>query len=242
MLQKYTEYQQRYADQIRESDKVLLSMIKQSIEGRSGKPALLDIGCSTGNLLLHIQNAFPHLELIGADLAVKFVEECRVNPKLAGMSFEVMNMLDIPADSKFDVIVANAVTQFFNFEEYDQAIRSVMRALKPGGWYLSFEWLHGFEQDLEIKETSQSHPNGLKIFARPFHKVEAVFKQYGSAEIEFRPFQIPIDLVRGTTYGENREGYQNLNSYTVKAETGERLLFRGALFQPWCHLRAQKAP
>jgi hypothetical protein len=49
-----------------------------------------------------------------------------------------------------------------------------------------------------------------------------------------------MDLARGSVYKDGESGFEDLNSYTVKTETGDRLLFRGALYQPWCHMIAHK--
>ncbi|MDP2323911.1 MAG: hypothetical protein Q8N51_07775, partial [Gammaproteobacteria bacterium] len=52
-LRDYNAYQAKYAENIRESDKVLLRLVSD-IVSRAGAASLslLDIGCSTGNLLL----------------------------------------------------------------------------------------------------------------------------------------------------------------------------------------------
>ncbi|WP_204106198.1 MULTISPECIES: class I SAM-dependent methyltransferase [Spirulina sp. CCY15215] len=125
----YIAYQEQYVEQIRESDRVLIDIIGRLVseQFRQYQVNLLDIGCSTGNLLLHIKNAFPHFKLTGGDIAVKTIEECQKNPCLDGIDFQV-----------------------------------------------------------------------------------------------------------------NVDGYEDLNTYTVKTESGKRLQFRGTLFQPWCHLMAQK--
>ena len=67
MLARYDDYQQRYRDSIRESDKVLIDLIREAAAGRPAR--LLDIGCSTGNLLRHIRRLVPGLDLHGGDLA-----------------------------------------------------------------------------------------------------------------------------------------------------------------------------
>lgn len=245
LMETYAAYQRRYAERIRESDKLLIGLVERVIAERSrGGPrlSLLDVGCSTGNLLLHLRKAYPGLELTGGDLASSMIESCKADPALDGIRFEVMDMLNIRHVEEFDVVIANAVTYLFNNEEYTSAIRSVSACLKPGGWFFSFEWLHPFEHDIEILETSRTHPKGLRIHARPYSSVSAILSEHGFANYRFQPFSIPIDLPRGATYGPNEDGFEDLNSYTVKTETGERLLFRGALFQPWCHLIAQKTP
>lgn len=62
-LASYNDYQALYARQIPERDKVMLGLIA---EKTGGEGALLDIGCSTENLLLHIKRAFPQMPLAGA--------------------------------------------------------------------------------------------------------------------------------------------------------------------------------
>jgi methylase of polypeptide subunit release factors len=67
----YTEYQQRYAIEPRESDRVLIGHVAAALAGRpagAGPPRVLDIGCSTGNLLRHLARALPHAELWGGEL------------------------------------------------------------------------------------------------------------------------------------------------------------------------------
>lgn len=233
---QYVTYQQRYAGSIRESDKVLLAMIAEAA-GRPD-PAVLDIGCSTGNLLLHLREAMPQARLTGGDMAEDVIEGCRRDPNLAGIDFAVMDMTDI--QGRYDVIVANATAFFLTADEYGRALRSVADALAPGGAYIAFEWLHPFRQELAIRETSRSHPDGLTIHARSFGAVEGLLREAGFSTVDFRPFRIPIDLEQGTTFGENAEGFEDLNSYTVRTEDGERLQFRGTLHQPWCHLLARK--
>src|SRR5262245_55646915 len=49
------EYYEQFAQQIPECDKVMLGLIAEKTRGCG---SLLDIGCSTGNLLLHVSRAF----------------------------------------------------------------------------------------------------------------------------------------------------------------------------------------
>lgn len=239
----YNDYQQRYAENPRESDKKLIALIGEAIAPRlqtGEKVSLLDIGCSTGNLLFHLKRALPALELTGGDLAPGAIKQCWADPRLTDIHFEVMDILDLPS-SRFDIVVGNAVTYFFDPDQYELAVSSIARALKQDGYFLSFEFLHPFLQNLHIVEKSRSHPDGLDIYFRPYSEVEPLLHRHGFGKVAFHPFSIPIDLEKGSTYTDNKTGFEDLNSYTVKAESGERMLFRGTLFQPWCHLVAQKA-
>lgn len=238
-MTQYSAYQRKYAVQPRESDKRMLQVIAELAGGptaRGGRPALLDIGCSTGNFLRHARETLPHFDLVGGDAATAVIEQCRLDKELAGIDFLVCDMLNLHGIGQYDFIVANAVTYLFDDREYVQCLRSVQRALKPGGWYLSFEWVHPFHQELRIVETSTSHPDGLPIHARSIHKVRRVFTECGYQQIAAEPFEIPIDL---SCPGE-ADGFESISTRTIKTAEGKRLMFRGALYQPWSHLRAQK--
>jgi hypothetical protein len=55
-LRSYNAHQRQFVEQMHERDRVMLGLID---EKTGGKGSLLDIGCSTGNLLAHISRAFP---------------------------------------------------------------------------------------------------------------------------------------------------------------------------------------
>jgi SAM-dependent methyltransferase len=156
-LSDYNAYQAKYSKELRESDKVLIELIRQVIEKRGaiGQPLrLLDIGCSTGNLLLHLKKLFPKLILTGGDLAKSSLEECRANSELTDVEFIDLDMLDINTGANYDIVVANAVAVYFFWDEYQKAAKSVFTALADGGSYLAFEWLHPYvHQDIVINET-----------------------------------------------------------------------------------------
>lgn len=239
---KYNVYQQRYAENPRESDKALIRLIARSVGERlqAGEQlSLLDIGCSTGNLLYHLHNAFPDLQMTGGDLAPGAIATCRADARLSGIQLDVMDLFNLPLD-RFDLIIANAVMYYFTAQEYAQAATSISKALKKNGVYFSFEFIHPFEQDLAIREVSRSHPDGINLHFRPYSAVRPVLEECGFVSIQYIPFIIPIDLEKGSRYTDDTSGIEDLNSYTVKTQEGERMLFRGALYQPWCHLVAWK--
>jgi len=226
----YNDYQKRYANEIAERDKVMLRLIA---EKTSGKGSLLDIGCSTGNLLLHIKRAFPGMKLTGGELAESSLTTARANPDLAGIEFRTMDMLDIPG--QYDCITANAVTYLFDWPEYGRAIGSIVNALTPGGLFVSFDWYHQFAgQDLAIREVTPGHPEGLTIYSRSLDRVERIFGKAGFNAFESHPFIIPIDLP------EPNDKSADPVTYTMKLDNGKRVCMRGSLYQPWCHVTAIK--
>ncbi|MBM3461233.1 MAG: methyltransferase domain-containing protein [Armatimonadetes bacterium] len=228
-MRGYREYQEKYRHSARESDKVLIEMVREA-----GGRSVLDIGCSTGNFLLHLKNGIPGLALTGGDLVPAILEEARQRPELAGIGFEEMDIFKLAAREAYDVVVANAVVHMFTHDQLAVAYRSIHDVLRPGGWYMAFDLLHEFEQDLAIMETSKTHPSGLLLHYRPMSIARRLLEEQGFTDVEFRPFEIPIDLPR---HPDNAE----LISYTVPTREGGRLNFRGILCQPWCHMRARWA-
>jgi SAM-dependent methyltransferase len=233
---EYLDYQKRYARQIRESDKVMIELIRGALkeDSRPGKKlSLLDIGCSSGNLLLHLKRLLPDVGYYGGDLFPEIIDHCRNSPELEGIGFEVMDIRDLGDRERFDAVVVNAVLHRFDRQEFEIAIASLSRVMCPGGRLFVFDFFHPFEQELSVVEKSKIHPEGLTLVFRPFSSVTQVLGGAGFTDVRFHPFSIPIDLERPTELNDMR-------TYTIRTEVGERLNFRGILFLPWCHLVARK--
>jgi SAM-dependent methyltransferase len=232
----YNAYQRRYADTVRESDRVIIDLVRELVASRpsgSAPTRLLDLGCSTGNLLGHLRGEVSGLDLTGGDLMGSSLEQCRANPSLEGISFDEIDALAIGRPAAFDIVVVNAVFYMFSDADLEASLRSISDALAPGGALVVFDFFHPFDQDLAVLERSPTHRNGLMLHFRPFATVASTLAATGLAEPRFMPFEIPIDLPR-----PKRD--DDISSYTVSTAEGGRLLYRGALSQPWCHLVAVK--
>lgn len=236
-LDEYNAYQAKYAKQMRESDKVLIGLVGEIVakhDPAQGKLKLLDVGCSTGNLLLHLKRLLPQLALTGGDLAESSLEECRANPELEGIGFETLNLLNLPKRENYDIVTINAVLYMMEDDQFEKALQNVAGILKPGGTVIVFDFFHPYPQDLHIIEVSKSHPAGLRLRFRPMAQIESVLERSGFKNPTFRPFTLPIDLAPSGGPGD-------LITYTVPAADGRKLPFRGTLFQPWCHMSAVRA-
>jgi SAM-dependent methyltransferase len=235
MVGAYFDYQNRYAESMRENDRVLLSLMSDALAvADRGASRLLDIGCSNGNLLRHLRGIWPNIEYWGGDIQPEVIARCRSDPLLAGIRFEVMNARDLSSLPKFEIVVANAVLFRFPGPDLAAICGSIARAMAPGGWLFTLDFYHPFSQDLAIEEHSAWHPEGLKLHFRSYETARRMFSAQGFTDIRFFPFEIPIDL-------PPHADPSNISTYTRQTADGARLQFRGILFQPWCHLTARKA-
>jgi SAM-dependent methyltransferase len=222
-MRAYAGYQQRYAGTLRESDRVLIALIRaHAAPGAS----LLDMGCSTGNLLRHL--AGHGLELHGADMVAEVVDAARADPALADVAFHVQDMLDVTLERTFDIVTVNAALMFFTPQELDRALARLATLLAPGGHLIGFDYVHAFEQELEIVETSAAFPDGLRMFMRSERSLRAALAAAGLEPGAFAPFELPLDLPRPA-----REDIATWTPHPGQS-------FRGSLFQPWCHFTARK--
>lgn len=172
------------------------------------------------------------VDLIGGDLAESSLDICRKNEGLAGIAFEYLNIMDLPKAS-YDLIVVNCVLYMMNDEQYGKSLASIQSALRSGGSLLIYDFAHTFPQEIEIIEKTASHPDGLRLCFRSQKRIIEAFKKVGFDEWKFWPFELPIDLPR-------IDHEQDIITYTRKDEHGERMAFRGTLYQPWCHMIAHK--
>lgn len=225
-LESYNAYQTRYSKEPAERDKVTIQLVR---ENSKFGDHLLDIGCSTGNLLKHMSQAALGLHLTGGDLADSSIACARAN--VPDVHFSLMDMLNIKG--KYDVIVANAVCYLFDWGTFCDALGSVAEALNPGGTFIALDWYHPHTgQDVEIVERTVSHPLGLTVYSRPYARTQWHVTDYFVSG-RFQPFAMPIDLPEPPTDGLPV-------SYTRQTTEGDRLCFRGSLYQPWCHMIAKK--
>jgi SAM-dependent methyltransferase len=223
-MRVYAGYQQRYAGTVRESDKVLLELVRDAAPAGG---SLLDVGCSTGNLLRHLLGS--GLELHGADMAPDIIAADQADPALAGIEFHVADMLELDLGRTFDVVTVNAALMFFTPEELRAAIARLATAVAPGGWLIGFDFVQAFEQELEIVETSVEFPAGLRMFIRSQKSVRSALTDAGLVDPQFTAFEIPLSIEHSGTLTDIR---------TWTPAPG--LSFRGSLFQPWCHFSARK--
>ena len=231
----YRRYQERYAREPRESDRITMEIVRRELVrmGRADAGDVLDAGCSTGNLLRHMVRHVPGARLVGGDLMEGHLQQAAADPELGAVEFRRLDLADLALDRAFDVIVANAVIYLFDDDTLADALAGIGRALRPGGALVAFDFVHPFRQELAIHETSETHPEGLTLHMRSRPTLDAALSAAGLGDTEVHPFRIGIDL-------PVPPDPRDIVTRTVATREGDRLLLRGALLQPWAHIVARR--
>lgn len=235
-FQKYENHQGRYRNNPRESDKVLHRLIAGSMSGREAPVRILDAGCSNGNLLFHLRQIFEadQIELSGFDYSDDAVAFCQGDPALSGIPIFKGDIRAIPHPNHYDIIAVNAVLYCLSDDEFEEAIKSISNALRPGGRLVIFDLITDFpDYSLTVVERSPAFRNGHTLHIRNKGEYESLFAKHGMRTEEFFSFDIEIDLPK-TLHKDW------LSTYTVDDDSGKKLMFRGCLFQPWSFFVVEK--
>ena len=230
----YLQNQEKFVEEPRESDKVLLALIGKALVemGPAAEGArLLDAGCSTSSFLGHVKTAFPGLSLSGIDIAPSVIESNRKNPRMAGIEFSEVDMTAMHFEEPFDIIVCNRSMMFFDTPVFHKVVKNIAKALRPGGRWIMLDYMNPFEQELTIDDVSVWYPEGNRLHMRSYKTFRGSLQEAGFKEPTFMPFEIPIDMP------EHPDPSQ-IYTRTVTTTEGKRLQFRGAIYQPWCFLVA----
>lgn len=98
-----------------------------NLVNRSAGQAILDLGCGTGQLTYELSRQ--GAEAIGCDASLEMIQMAREN--FPSLSFAVADGTALPFEGRFDTVFSNAV--FHWIADQDALLKSVCRALKPGG-------------------------------------------------------------------------------------------------------------
>jgi SAM-dependent methyltransferase len=98
---------------------------------------MLDAGTGRGDIALHCARLHPDWRVHGIDLIEERVERCRTaaqNLALHNVTFSLDNLLNLSADSQYDLITNTDVLE--HIEDDRGAMANLARALAPGGYLL----------------------------------------------------------------------------------------------------------
>jgi SAM-dependent methyltransferase len=106
-----------------------------------------DVGCGTGHALNLMAREYPASTFVGYDLAEDAIAAARREAAAMGLSnvrFEARDIADLPADNRFDLILA--FDAIHDQARPEAALQAILRVLAPDGIFFMVE--HAFSSDL----------------------------------------------------------------------------------------------
>ncbi|HZF39420.1 MAG TPA: class I SAM-dependent methyltransferase [Blastocatellia bacterium] len=143
-----------------------------------GDERVLDVGCGHGLLLIAAAKRLTTGRAIGIDIWSQVdqgdnrPENTARNARIEGVADRVeirdgdARKLDFP-DESFDVVVSSlALHNIREKSERDQAIREIIRVLKPGGRVAIYDvrLIHEYQQIFLASDMEQVHPSGRSFW------------------------------------------------------------------------------
>ena len=236
------DYQKKYFLKERECDKKSINLIKEKLGKDKKKLKVFDLGSGNGNFLYHLRNKYPFLDLYGYEYSIKMLKESLKSDHLSGIKFSKIDIIKEKIPVKSDVGFSTAVTYQFSYDEFSSAMRNIYNSLNKNGIYIGYELFTPFNHDLTIIEKTDFYKDGIPLNVRSFSTVDKLLRNIGFNEIDFRPFCIEIDLKRESKIAKSEidKYLSDLRTFTIKDENQNRLMFRGSIFEPWCHIICKK--
>ncbi|MBW7907511.1 MAG: methyltransferase domain-containing protein [Kiritimatiellae bacterium] len=98
---------------------------------------ILDFGCGTGSATPFFRAVFPNAAIVGTDVSTRSIETARKKFGACGAEFHAL--AGYQPDREFDLAFCNGVFHHIPPADRPQAVDTVARALKPGGWFAFWE-------------------------------------------------------------------------------------------------------
>lgn len=120
--------------------------------------SLLDLGCSRGEFLFHIQNDIPnHSKLVGLDYSEELIKKAKEQDFLSDIEFKVGDAQDFELERKFDFIVCSGTVGYF--DSLDNLFKMLKKHLNKGGVALVAHLFNEFDIDVQVKYRNNKYFN-----------------------------------------------------------------------------------
>lgn len=203
-------------DQIAWIQPLVAARLATRLQGNPSR--ILEVGCGTGALSIHLKKRFPEAELVFTDISLSMLELCKAKLNGAGV-FKVMDgERPDPSLGHFDLITSSLAFQWF--EDLPEAIRLLSKQLLPGGKIQfstlgkeNFQEWQGLLKKHDLPSGLQLYP-GVKTFPWPMGTLGKVEEEFITEDHDSgAAFLKALKLIGA---GTPRRGYQPLKPEAIK--------------------------
>lgn len=141
---------------------------------------VLDIGCGSGGITLHIARRFEPRTITGFDVEKPVIAEATRRAREAGLSDRVFFVQASPGrlpfeDASFDVVFSKDA--MVHIPDKDAIFADIFRLLRPGGLFAASDWLIGHDDEPSQDMRDYVEAEGLSFgMASPKRYEEAMTK------------------------------------------------------------------
>lgn len=138
---------------------------------------LADVGCGPGYLLQVMADKFPHLQLVGVDIAKEILNAARRNLKSGNVEFKQGDSQKLPfALNSIDFIVSTL--SLHHWAEPEKSFAEIHRVLKPKGQYLIFDLRRNppiLSHMIVLLATALVVPSAIRRISEPLGSLRASY-------------------------------------------------------------------
>ncbi len=147
---------------------------------------VLDIGCGSGGITLHLARTQGPAKVIGFDVEAPVLEVARGRAEKDGLAEKVEFVQGTPGplpfpDGIFDIVFSKDA--LIHIPDKNALFQDVFRLLRPGGWFAASDWLIGHDGEPTPEMRDYMAAEGLSFaMASPGRYLEAM-KAAGFTEV-----------------------------------------------------------
>lgn len=127
---------------------------------------VLDIGCGSGGVTLHLAETFQPARIVGIDVEAPVLDQARRRAETRGLTgiveFQQVSPGPLPFEAgTFDVVFSK--DSIVHIPDKETLFGEVFRVLKPGGWVAASDWMIGHDEEPTPKMKAYIEKEGLSF-------------------------------------------------------------------------------
>lgn len=148
---------------------------------------VLDIGCGSGGVTLHLVETFEPARIIGIDVEVPVLEHARRRAEKRGLvgivDFQQVTPGRLPfEDGTFDVVFSKDA--IVHIPDKETLFRDLFRVLRPGGWFAASDWMISHDDEPTPRMKAYIEKEGLSFGMASPKRYTRAMRDAGFEDVE----------------------------------------------------------